>query len=146
MASSSSAGTPDMILADDTSMSAISEEKPGITLVIAFYNITWDNSRFNNMDKHERTLTEDIKAALDTYNTDVLLLSECGAIGKGLYEDKWLPMLHRICGDGYEVTHQAHYTSIVKLDTLQITVAPSLQGPLSTHPGHECQVCQHFEK
>ena len=77
MASSSSAGTPDMILADDTSMSAISEEKPGITLVIAFYNITWDNLRFNNIDKHERTLTEDIKAALETYNTDVLLLSEC---------------------------------------------------------------------
>ena len=89
MASSSSAGKPD--IADDESMSAISAAKPDITLVVAFYNITWENSRFRNQFKHERTLEADIRAALDTFNTDVLLLSECGSVGKGLHENLWLP-------------------------------------------------------
>ena len=41
----------------DDAMSAISAAKPDIAFVVAFYNITWENSRFSQQKKHERTLT-----------------------------------------------------------------------------------------
>ena len=47
-----SVGKPD--IASDEAMRAISAAKPDIAFVVAFYNITWDNSRFNQQKKHER--------------------------------------------------------------------------------------------
>ena len=75
------------------------------------YRLCCRNSRFRNQYKHERTLGADIRAALDEFNTDVLLLSECGEVGEGLRTDKWLPMVRGICGPGFDVQHQGHYTS-----------------------------------
>ena len=99
MASSSSAGKRDIAddeavsaakpdIADDEATSAINAAKPDINVSVGFYNITWTNSRFNQQVKHERTLEADIRAALDEFNTDVLLLSECGQVGKGLTADR----------------------------------------------------------
>ena len=150
---SSSSGKPDMPLIsagkpdnpDDETMSAISAAKPDMTCLFAFYNITWSNSRFNKPKKHERTPAADIRAALDEYNTDVLLLSECGKVDQGLAANLWLPMLRRICGPGFDVKHQGHYTSIVRLSTVNITAEPSLQGPLTTWPNHAYRMCQHLQ-
>ena len=112
MASNSSAGKPD--IADDEATSAISAAKPDINVSVGFYNITWQNSRFNQIARHKRTLEADLRAALDKFYTDVLLLSECGEVGKGLRTEKWLPMIRDICGPGFDVQHQGHYTSIVR--------------------------------
>ena len=113
--------------------------------VIAFYNITWDNSRFNQQTKHENTLSNDLRAALDDFNADAVLLSECGQINYGLTPSLFLPMLRGICGTGFHISHQSHYTSIVRESTMEITVEPSLKGPLTTHPGHEFRMCQHLQ-
>ena len=126
----------------DTSISAA---KPDMHCVIAFYNIGWDNNRFKRQKRHEKTLAEDIQSALEDFNADVLLLSECGEIGIGLYSKHWDPMIRRIGGPGFHVTHQGHYTSIVKLATMQITAEPSLLGPLTTFRGHEYRKCQHLQ-
>ena len=126
-------------------MSAISAAKPDMTLVVAFYNLTWDNGRFKQEKKHERTLGADIRAALEEFNADVLLLSECGEIGEGLTTMLWLPMLRRICGPGFDIRHQSHYTSIIRLSTIDMKVEPSLQGPLTTLRNHEYRKCQHLQ-
>ena len=82
---------------------------------------------------------------MEYFNVDVLLLWECGEVGIGLNPKLWDPMIRRICGPGFSVTHQGHYTSIVKLATMQITAEPSLQGPLTTWVGHEYRMCQHLQ-
>ena len=109
MASSSSAGKPD--IADDE---AVSAAKPDISLAVGFYNIGWTNSRFNQLSRHKRTLEADIGAALDEFHTDVLLLSECGEVGKGLRTDMWLPMVRGICGPGFDVQHQGLIWEVAK--------------------------------
>ena len=119
--------------------------KPAIYQVgIAFYNITWDNGRLLGQQrmKHEQTLGDDIRVALHEYNVDVLLLSECGEIEKGLRQDLWLPLVRRLVGPGYVVKHESHYTSIVRLHTVNVRQGPELLGPMTTHPGHEYRKCQ----
>ena len=130
---------------DDETMSVSSAAKPDVPCVVVFYNITWDNGRFKHQNKHERTLEADIRAALDEFNADVLLLSECGEVGIGLTVSLWMSMLRRICGPGFEITHQSHYTSIIRISTIDIKVAPSLQGPLTTLPNHAYRMCQHVQ-
>ena len=111
---------------------------------VAYYNITWDKGRFKNA-KHELSLSADILMALDEFSVDVLLLSECGEVGIGLDPKQWLPMIRHICGPGYAVTHQSHYTSIIRKDTMEVTAEPSLQGPFTILPNHEYRMCQHLQ-
>ena len=134
--SSSSAGKP--------AMGSSSATKEPMDCSVAFYNITWDKGCFNNF-KHELSLRSDIRTALDEYSVDVLLFSECGEVGIGLDPEQWLPMIGRICGPGFAVTHQSHYTSIVRKDTMELTAEPSLQGPLTILPNHEYRMCQHLQ-
>ena len=134
--SSTSAGKP--------AMGSSSATQEPMDCSVAFYNITWDKGRFNNF-KHELSLRSDIRTALDEYSVDVLLLSECGEVGIGLDPKLWLPMPRRICGSTYAVTHQSHYTSIVRKATMEFTKQPSLQGPLTTLANHEYRMCQHVQ-
>ena len=62
---------------------------------------------------------EDLRKALEEINADVVLLPECGEIGIGLDQDLWLTLLSGICGPGFKVTHQSHYTSIVRSATME---------------------------
>ena len=135
--SSSSAGKPAM----DSSSAA----KPAMDCIVAFYNINWDKGRFEKPEKHELSLAADILTALDDFSADLVLLSECGEVGIGLDPEQWLPMIGRICGPGFAVTHQSHYTSIVRKDTMEVTAEPSLQGPLTILPNHEYRMCQHLQ-
>jgi len=135
--SSSSAGKPAM----DSSSAA----KPAMDCIVAFYNINWDKGRFEKPEKHELSLAADILTALDDFSADLVLLSECGEVGIGLDPEQWLPMIGRICGPGFAVTHQSHYTSIVRKDTMEATAEPSLQGPLTILPNHEYRMCQHLQ-
>ena len=86
--------------------------------MFAFYNISWQNSRFEHHHRHEQMLTADIRTALGDFQADAVLLSECGEIGIGLDATKWLEMLRRICSSDFAVCHQSHYTSIVRLSTM----------------------------
>ena len=126
-------------------MLSSSAAKPDMPCIFAFYDITWDDGRFNCLWKHEQTLRADIGAALNDFEADVVLLSECGEVGIGLTPTLWLPLLRRICGPDFDVTHQGHYTSIVKRATMQITAEPSLRGPLTTAPNHAYRMCQHLQ-
>ena len=113
--------------------------------LIAFYNITWDNGRLTGKDheKHEKTLAEDLDVALKSYKADVVLLSECGEIEKGLSEKYWLPLVRKLAGSGFAVKHQSHYTSIVRLSTVEIMEGPKLMGPMATWQGlHDYRKCQ----
>ena len=109
-----------------------------VCAVVAFYNITWDSGRFQNK-RHEETLAQDLQKALNEFEADLVLLSECGEVGVGLDKSKWLPMIRRICGPGFLVCHQSHYTSIVRHATVEVTkdhrqelctipYSPSLEG------------------
>ena len=113
--------------------------------IVAFYNIGWDSERLKEQSKHEETLSQDLRTALFDFNADLVLLSECGKIVEGLDETLWLPMLRRICGPGFTVRHQSHYTSIVGVATMKVTQQPTLKGPLSSLPGHEYRMCQHLQ-
>ena len=113
---------------------------PMMPLVVAYYNPTWDKKRL----RYPR-LNADIKDALNAFTADLVLLSECGEAGIGLDRDKWLPLLRRICGDGYAIEAQGHYTSIVKTETIEFTPLPSLKGPLSTLRSHGYRMCQHMQ-
>ena len=113
--------------------------------LVAFYNITWDNERLTgkNREKHEKSLAEDLDVALKWYKADVVLLSECGEIEEGLSEKLWLPLVRKLAGPGFAVKHQSHYTSIVRLKTVQIRRGPMLMGPMATWQGlHEYKKCQ----
>ena len=115
------------------------------TLVIAFYNIGWMTSRFNQIKKHKKTLSADLRDAIDKHEADMIFLCECGEVGKGLAEEQWLEMLRRICGPGFVVKHQSHYTSIVKQTTMKVTKEPTLQGPLTPLRHHEYRKCQYLQ-
>ena len=113
--------------------------------LIAFYNIRWDNGRLNGKDsqKHEEVLGEDINVALRDYHADILLLCECGEIAQGLEHNLWVRLVRRLAGPGFVVKHQSHYTSIVRLSTVQIREGPMLMGPMATWQGlHEYRMCQ----
>ena len=135
--SSSSAGKP--------AMGSSSATKEPMECSVAFYNITWDKGRFEKPKKHELSLAADILTALDDFSADLVLLSECGEVGIGLDPKLWLPMIRRICGSSYAVTHQSHYTSIVRKATMEVTKQPSLKGPLPTLANHEYRMRQHLQ-
>ena len=69
---------------------------------------------------------------MKTYAADVVLLCECGDIGIGL-GSQWLDVLNRILGNGFLVSHQSHYTCIVREETVRVLKRPALIGPLVTH-------------
>ena len=121
------------------------EKLATVHLVVASYNITWDNGRLRGGKRrqHERTLEEDLRTAIESFHADVVLLQECGEIEQGLDVKPWLALVRKICGPGFLVTHQSHYTSIVK-STVAVLAGPSLQGPLTTFPGHAYRMCQHM--
>ena len=110
--------------------------------VVAFYDITWDNGRFKKEKKHEKTLTDDLQRAIEDFNADLILLSGCGEIEEGLYKKLWLAMLRRICGPGFVICHQSHYTSIVRFATMEVTKEPTLLGPLTSMIHHDYRKCQ----
>ena len=126
-------------------MGSSSAAKPAMDCIVAFYNINWDKGRFEIPEKHELSLAADILTALDDFSADLVLLSECGEVGIGLDPEQWLPMIGRICGPGFAVTHQSHYTSIVRKDTMEVTAEPSLQETLTILPNHEYRMCQHLQ-
>ena len=64
-----------------------SAAKPGAYGVFVWYNIGWLASRFNNLGKHETTLSEDLNQAIVDYDPSGIFLSECGEIDKGLPKD-----------------------------------------------------------
>ena len=79
--------------------------------VVAFYNIGWQQSRFRNLEQHKMTLKHDLSTALGELGADCVLLSECGVIETGLDKNMWLSLLRSICGEGFAMCHQSHYTS-----------------------------------
>ena len=122
------------------------EKLATVDLVVASYNITWDNGRlsFGHWHQHVLNLEADLRTAIDIYHADLVLLQECGEIEQGLDAKPWLSLLRKICGPDYVATHQSHFTSIVKA-TVVVLAGPSLQGPLTTWPGHEYRMCQHMK-
>ena len=70
-----------------------------------------------------------MQEALEDYAADVVLLCECGEIGKGL-GPQWLDVVSRICGTGFLVSHQSHDTCIVRDETVHVIQRPALIGPL----------------
>ena len=113
--------------------------------VIVYYNIGWMRNRFNQKKRHKKTLRADLQDAIEKMEADVILLCECGEIEQGLPRKEWLEMVRRICGPGFAVEHQSHYTSIIKLGTMEVTKKPTLQGPLTPLQNHECRMCQHLQ-
>ena len=110
--------------------------------MLAWYNIGWLDTRFKKLKRHEETLHKDLWEAVDTNGADVILLCECGEIGVGLPKE-WLKVVRRCCGPGFDVTHQSHYTSIVRKSTVEVLEGPSLAGPLCRE--HEYRMCQHLK-
>ena len=118
-----------------------SAAKPDVVAVFAFYNVRWHLSRFNRVGKHKATLAADLREALEDKCADVVLLSECGEIGVGLGK-QWLELVRSICGPGFLVTHDSHYTSIVREQTVEVLDGPTLRGPLAR--GQQWRMCQHL--
>ena len=109
-------------------MATSSVEKPsGDITVIAFYDITWQKSRFTGkqVDRHKATLREDLLAGFQKHHVDVMLLSECGVVEEGL-GDEFRDLLLEICGPEFSVTCHSHYACIVRTSTIDITKEPSL--------------------
>ena len=143
----SSADKPD---APDVEMVESSVLKPAenpADFVVAWYNITWELGKLNGKDheKHERLLRADLQHALLILGADIVLLSECGEIDKGLPEKRWVAILGAICGDDYDITHRSHYTAIVKKSTVRVLVGPVLRGPMTLLPDHYYRKCQYLK-
>ena len=117
-----------------------------MAFVLASYCIGWQTSHLHSRrsQRHEQNLTDDIRQAIGRFDADIILLSECGTINEGL-PPEFEAMLHRIVGPEFDVTHQGHYTAIVRRATVQVVEAPSLKGPLSPLPAHFCRVAQHLK-
>ena len=101
-------------------------------IIVAFYVIQLDNGHFSR--GKTKKLGADIKEARTKFQADIVLLSGCGEIGKGLERVKWERDIAKICHngfDGFDICHQSHYTSIVRLSTITPTKYASLQCPLS---------------
>ena len=107
-----------------------------------WYNIGWLASRFNNLGKHEKALSEDLNQAIVDYDPSGIFLSECGEIDKGLPKDEWLALLSRSLPDGYRVWCHSHYTCILKVDDVDVLEPPRLSESMVTQPGHEYRRCQ----
>ena len=114
-------------------------------MLVAFYNITWDQGKMEgkNSHKHEQALANDLHEALREHKADAVMLSECGAIGEGLEDYNWTAYLENICGPGYAIKHQSHYTSILRLESVEVLSEPKLMGPMTTCYLHEKRTCQH---
>ena len=119
-----------------------SGEKPATYGVFVWYNIGRVPTRFKNLRKHEETLRGDLSEATETKAADVILLSECGEIGVGLGPE-WEPLVRSCCGPGFAVTHQSHYTSIVRTSTVEVLEGPELKGPLCQE--HEFRMVQYLK-
>ena len=117
---------------------ASSAEKPGI---FAKCNIGWQSWRLNNLPKRELVLKKDLLVALEAKSADVVMPCECGEIGTGL-GPAWEDVSRRCCGSSFLVTHQSHYTCIIRDDTVEVLRQPTLQGPLASE---KCfRMCQHL--
>ena len=113
--------------------------------IFAWCNIGWLSARFKQMKKREKTLTADLRAAIDTYDPDGIFLCECGEIEEGFVGLPWMEMLRRILGRGYAIWHESHYTCILKTATVDVLMAPALRGPLSSMNNHAFRKCQHVQ-
>ena len=127
--------------AEKPTRSGGSAAKPDEYAVFVFYNIGWQSSLFYELANHAEALHQDLWEALDMKSADVVMLSGCGEVGKGLGE-RWLTLVRKICGPGFCVVHQGHYTSIVRVHTVEVLEGPSLRGPLSRY--HTYRTCQHL--
>ena len=121
-----------------------------MAFVLASYCIGWQTSLLHSRrsQRHEQNLTNDIRQAIGRFDADIILLSECGTINAPiamLHRNEFEAMLHRIVGPEFDVTHQGHYTAIVRRATVQVVEAPSLKGPLSPLPAHFCRLAQHLK-
>ena len=110
--------------------------------VFSWYNIGWQKTRFNQIKRHEADLKADLYEALEEKACDVVFLVECGEIGIGL-GSQWVNLVRKLCGPGFVVTHQSHFTSIVRYSTVQVLQEPSLKGPLCEE--HDYRMCQHMQ-
>ena len=117
-----------------------------MAFVLASYCIGWQTSCLHSRrsQRHEQNLTNDIRQAIGRFDADIILLSECGTINEGL-PPEFEAMLHRIVGPEFDLTHQSHYTAIVRRATVQVIEAPSLKGPLSPLPKHFYRLAQHLK-
>ena len=113
---------------------------PTVELVVAYDNLTRDKNRLG----YPR-LKADLREALDKFNTDLVLLSECGEVGKGRDGEHRVPMLLGICGEEYAIYVDGHCTTIVNRQTVEFTEEPSLRGPLPHWKRHTCRMCQHMQ-
>ena len=62
-------------------------------------------------------------------------------VRNGLFATEF-DLVHRCCGPGFLVTHQSHYTCIVKQATVMVLAGPCLRGPLSSR--HDYRMCQYL--
>ena len=107
-----------------------------------WYNIGWISTRFNNLPKHEKQLSQDLNQAIEDYDPSGIFLSECGEVAEGLPIEQWTALLERILPVGYQIWCHSHYTCILKLDDVIVIEAPSLSASMCTLPGHEFRRCQ----
>ena len=111
--------------------------------VFVWYNIGWQRSRFNNLQKHEQELSQDLNQAINDYTPSGIFLSECGEIEEGLPNVEWMALLRRILPAGYEIWTHSHYTCILKLGDVEVISPPQLSESMCTLPGHLYRKCQH---
>ena len=116
-------------------------------MLVAFYNITWDVGKMvgKRSRKHEQRLANDLHKALEDYHADAVMLSECGAIDEGLERYNWTEIIKNICGSGFAIKHQLHYTSILRLASVEVLSGPKVMGPMTTLRGHDLRLCQHVQ-
>ena len=61
----------------------------------------------------------------------------------GLEAFHWTSVIKKICGPEYAIKHQSHYTSILRLASVEVLSEPKLMGPMTTCYLHEKRTCQH---
>ena len=78
-----------------------------MAFVLASYCIGWQKQILHSrrLQRHEQDLTNDIRQAIERFDADIILLSECGTITEGL-PPEFEAMLHRIVGPEFDLTHQ----------------------------------------
>ena len=99
--------------------------------LIAFYNLTWQKTRFTGkqLDKHKRTLREDLLAGFQEHHVDVIIEEGLG--------DEFHDLLQKMCGPEFSVTCHSHYACIVRTSTVDIAKETSLTEVLCPLPNHE---------
>ena len=103
--------------------------------VFVWYNIGWTRSRFNRLQRHEDTLSQDLNQAIRGFAPSGIFLSECGEIEEGLPNEEWMALLRRILPAGYDIWTHSHYTCILKMDDVEVISPPELVGPMCTGAG-----------